>query len=152
MTTDAFPASATALPDPLDMLLLMLAIAAVLACVAALSFALAVFFAAGKEVTGEAGGAARHRETIAARELQAVVQEIVDLLPEAPVAAIDRGGANAAVVETHRTLVNRGVVSGSHVPLMPPRGPPAACCRSRPGRDVLASRRPRAGRRRPACR
>jgi hypothetical protein len=47
MTTDAFPASATALPDPLDMLLLMLAIAAVLACVAALSFALAVFFAAG---------------------------------------------------------------------------------------------------------
>ncbi len=66
-----------------------------------------VFFAEGKEVAGEAGRASGHDQTIAARKLQAVVQEIVDLFPKAPIAAIDRGGANAVLIETHRTLVNR---------------------------------------------
>ncbi len=67
----------------------------------------AVFLAEGKEVTGEACRPARHHKTVAARKLQAVVEEIVDLFPEAPVAAIDRGGANAVLVETHRTLIHR---------------------------------------------
>ena len=41
----------------------------------------ALFFAVGKEVTGEAGSAARDHEAIAARKPQAVVQEIVALAP-----------------------------------------------------------------------
>ncbi len=76
----------------------------------------APFLAVGKEVTGEAGSASRHREAVISRKLQGVVQEIVDVFPEAPVAAIDGGCANAVLVESHRTFVNGELVSGIHVP------------------------------------
>jgi len=49
-----------------------------------------------------AGGAARHREPVVARQVQTLVKELVDLLADAAVAAIDAGRVNARAVEGER--------------------------------------------------
>jgi len=75
----------------------------------------ALFFAEGEEVTGEAGGASRHRETVVARQFQGIVQEIVEGIPESAVAAIDCGSANAVLFSASRTLVYYAVFLVVHV-------------------------------------
>jgi hypothetical protein len=72
-------------------------------------------FAEGKEVAGQTSSTAGHHETIAARQPQAGVQEVVDLFSKAAIAAIDCCSANAVLVETNGALVNRAMIAISHV-------------------------------------
>ena len=75
----------------------------------------ALFFPEGKEVTGEATSASRHRETVVAGEFQGVVQEVVEVFPVPAIAAIDGGGPNAVLIETNRTLEYYVAFSVVHV-------------------------------------
>ena len=75
----------------------------------------AIFFAEGKEVTGKAASTSRHREPVVAREFQGVVQEVVEMFPVSPVAAIDGGGTNAVLIESNGTLEYRVAFSVVHV-------------------------------------
>jgi hypothetical protein len=63
-------------------------------------------FAIGKEVAGEARRAAGHRKPIVAWQLKRVFQEVVELLSETPVAAIDRRRMDATRIEANTALEN----------------------------------------------
>eukprot|EP00913_Durusdinium_trenchii_P005680 g5298.t1 len=67
------------------------------------------FLAVGAEMPGQTGRTAGNRKPIVPRQLQLVLQQIVELLAVPPVAAIHRRGLNPRRLKLARTLVDRRI-------------------------------------------
>lgn len=63
------------------------------------------FFAVSVEMPGQACRSAGNREPVVTRQLKLIVEQIINLLTEAPVAAIHRGSTNPIRVESNGTGV-----------------------------------------------
>ena len=71
------------------------------------------FFAVGAEVSGQTGRPTRNGQAVVARQLQAVKEEIVDLLAEPAIAAIDGGRIDAVPFEGNPAAELEAVVGDS---------------------------------------
>ena len=66
----------------------------------------------GLGVAGEAGGAAGEGEAVVTREAEAVLEEVVEVLADPAVGAVDRRGVDAVVVVGDAALIGGGEDAG----------------------------------------